>query len=162
MSSDFDPGSVDPRLVETIVRKGIPHARELGIGVVEIGPGRTTLSLPWQERLVGDPETGVLAGGAVTTLIDTVCGMAVFAALRRLVAIATLDLRIDYLKPAAARSELLATAECFKLTRHIAFVRGTAYLRETPADLVATCAGAFMIGSSDTPPITWAAPQARP
>ncbi len=151
MAGRIDPESLNPQLVETIVRQGIPHCRELGIRVLGVGKGRATLALPYDERLVGNPETGVLAGGAVTSLVDTACGMAVFAALGELLAIATLDLRIDYLKPAAARQELVASAECYKLTRTIAFVRGQAYHAGAPDDLVATCVGAFMVGSSDRP-----------
>lgn len=151
MAGRIDPEALNPQLVETIVRQGIPHCRELGIRVLKVGKGHATLALPYDERLVGNPETGVLAGGAVTSLVDTACGMAVFAALGELLAIATLDLRIDYLKPAAARQELVASAECYKLTRTIAFVRGQAFHQDTPDDLVATCVGAFMVGSSDRP-----------
>ncbi|HEX6959176.1 MAG TPA: PaaI family thioesterase [Ferrovibrio sp.] len=152
-SPRIDPEGVDPKLVETIVRKGIPHCGALGIKVVKISREATTLALPYNPDLVGDPTTGILHGGAVTSLIDTVCGMAVFAALQRLQAVATLDLRIDYLKPASAQKELYATAECYKLTRHIAFARARAFHPEAPDDLVATCVGAFMIGSSAKPPL---------
>lgn len=149
----IDPSGVHPKVVESIVQKGIPHCGALGIKVVKIGRDATTLALPYNPDLVGDPVSGVLHGGVVTTLIDTVCGMAVFAALQRLQAIATLDLRIDYLKPAQALKELHATAECYKLTRNIAFARARAYHPDAPDDLVASCVGAFMIGSSEKPPL---------
>lgn len=148
----IDPSTLDPKLIETFVQKGIPHCGALGIRMVKIGR-ETTMALPWRADLVGDPTSGVLHGGAVTSLIDSVCGMAVFAAMQRLQAIATLDLRIDYLKPASAEKELYATAECYKLTRHIAFTRARAYHLETPDDWVASCVGAFMIGSSDKLPL---------
>jgi uncharacterized protein (TIGR00369 family) len=139
-------------MIEIMVRQGIPHCRELGMSVVEAAPARTVLRLPYQERLVGDPATGVLHGGAITTLVDTVCGMAVNLALGKMVAIATLDLRIDYLRPATPGQDLHAAAECYKLTRHVAFVRGTAY-NAAPEDPVAHCVGTFMISSSDKPPL---------
>jgi uncharacterized protein (TIGR00369 family) len=153
----ISPDGVDPKMVELMVRQGIPHCAALGVKVIEVKPSHVTLSLPYNADLVGDPISGILHGGAVTSLIDSVAGMAVFAAMfaaqRKLQAIATLDLRIDYLKPAMARKELYATAECYKLTRSIAFARGRAYHPETPDDLVANCVGTFMIGSSDKPPI---------
>jgi uncharacterized protein (TIGR00369 family) len=108
-----------------------------------------TLGLPYDPRLVGDPDTGVLHGGAVTTLIDTVSGMTAMAAQGKLESVATLDLRIDYLRPAQAGLELLARADCYKLTRHIAFVRCRAYHAEAPDDLVAAASGAFMLGTGD-------------
>jgi len=149
----IDPASVDPKVVEAIVLQGIPHCAALGVKVIAVKRGEVTLSLPYKPELVGDPASGILHGGAVTSLIDSVAGMSVFAAMLKLQAIATLDLRIDYLKPAAAEKELYATAECYKLTRSIAFVRARAYHPETPDDWVANCVATFMIGSSDKPPL---------
>jgi uncharacterized protein (TIGR00369 family) len=149
----IDPASVDPKVVEAIVLQGIPHCAALGVKVIAVQRGEVTLSLPYKPELVGDPVSGVLHGGAVTSLIDSVAGMSVFAAMLKLQAIATLDLRIDYLKPAAAEKELYATAECYKLTRSIAFVRARAYHPDAPDDWVANCVATFMIGSSDKPPL---------
>jgi uncharacterized protein (TIGR00369 family) len=147
----------DPRMVEAMILQGIPHCAALGVKVIEVRHSHVTLSLPYNPDLVGDPVNGVLHGGVVTSLIDSVAGMAVFAKLfatgHKLQAIATLDLRIDYLKPAAAQKELYATAECYKLTRSIAFVRARAYHPDAPEDWVANCVATFMIGSSDKPPI---------
>lgn len=152
----IDSDSLDPRMVEQMVQRGIPFCGALGVRVVEVKRSHVTMALPYKADLVGDPVSGVLHGGAVTALIDTVCGMAVFTALQKLIAIATLDLRIDYLKPAVAEKELCATAECYKMTRSIAFVRARAYHAETPDDLIASCVGTFMIGSSDKMPMAGA------
>ena len=151
--SDINPEGVDPKVIDAYIRQGIPHCGATGMRLVRMAAEDTVMALPYNPDLVGDPTTGVLHGGAVTALIDTVCGMAVLAGTRKLQAIATLDLRIDYLKPALAQKELYATAECYKLTRSIAFARGRAYHPETPDDLVANCVGTFMIGSSDKPPL---------
>ncbi len=152
---------VDVALIQRIMRDGIPHCRELGVEVLDVDrqARRATMRLPYQERLVGNPETGVLHGGAITTLIDTVCGMAAMASLARLKAIATLDLRIDYLKPATPHRDLIATAEIYKLTRYIAFARASAY--HDADDPIAACVGTFMIGSSDTPPLSETLSQAE-
>lgn len=145
--------SIDPKMVETMIRQGIPYCAALGVRVIEVRRSHVTLSLPYNPDLVGDPASGILHGGAITSLVDSVAGMAVFAAMQKLQAVATLDLRIDYLKPALAHKEVYATAECYKLTRSIAFVRARAYHPETPDDLVANCVATFMIGSSDKPPL---------
>ena len=80
----------------------IPHNRALGIEVVAMGDGAVQLRLPYHEQLVGNPDTGVLHGGAITALLDAACGAAVFAAMPRMQPIATLDLRIDYASSAFA------------------------------------------------------------
>src|SRR5687768_7629371 len=81
--------------------RAVPHNNALGLELRSVGEGRAEIFLPYDLRLVGNPETGVLHGGAISALIDACCGAAVFQALRKPMAIATLDLRIDYLKPAA-------------------------------------------------------------
>jgi uncharacterized protein (TIGR00369 family) len=122
----------------------IPHVAELGIETVEIANGRALMRLPWQPHLVGNPETGVLHGGVVTTLIDSVCGMACLTALEKPQPIATLDLRIDYLRPATPKRDLFAAAEAYKVTRQVVFLRATAY-QDGPDDLVAAAVGTFML-----------------
>lgn len=125
----------------------VPHNRALGMEVLELAGGVAVARLPWNERLVGNPELGVLHGGAVTTLIDATCGVSVFSKIQRPFPIATLDLRIDYLRSAAPRRDVIARAECYKLTRNVAFVRAIAY-HDDPADPVATAAGTFMLGTA--------------
>ena len=115
-----------------------------GDGSGTVGGGGAVMELPYQDRLVGNPETGVLHGGAVTTLIDSVCGMAVASALDEPCPIATLDLRIDYLRPAVPGKALVARADCYKVTTQMAFVRSTAY-HDSVDDPVATAAGTFIL-----------------
>jgi len=122
----------------------IPHVAELGIELVEAGGGRGIMRLPWRENLVGNPETGVLHGGVVTTLIDSICGIACLTALEKPQPIATLDLRIDYLRPATPRRDIFAAAQAYKVTRQVVFTRATAY-QDGPDDLVAASVGTFML-----------------
>jgi len=124
----------------------VPHNNALGMEVVALEVGRAEFRLPYAERLVGNPETGVLHGGAISALMDATCGAAVFQALVRPMTIATLDLRIDYLKPAAPGRDVVARAHCYKVTRDIAFVRGVAF-HDDEADPIATSAGTFMLGT---------------
>jgi len=89
----------------------------------------------------------------VTTLLDAAGGAAVYIKLGSPVSIATLDLRIDYLRPAAARQDVLAHAVCFRLTRNVAFVRGVAYHAESgEEDPIAAAAGAFMLATQAKKP----------
>jgi len=126
--------------------QGIPHNRALGMRMLRFEPGLAVGTVPWDERLVGNTELRILHGGAITTLLDATCGAAVFSRLTTPVPIATLDLRIDYLGPAAPDRDVLARAECYKLTRNVAFVRAVAYQGE-PEDPIASASGTFMISS---------------
>ena len=126
--------------------ESLPHNAKLGIRMVEIASGRCTTYIEFRPELVGDPRRGVLHGGVVTTLIDATAGAAVYASLAPEMSLATLDMRIDYLKPAEPDKRLYATAELYRLTRRIAFVRASAY-QDDPQNQVAHCAASFMIGS---------------
>lgn len=123
---------------------GVPFGRELDMRLHEAGNGVAVVSVPYAPRLVGDSETGVLHGGVITALLDTACGWAVMAAPAPIRSTATLDLRIDYMRPASAGREVFARAECYRLTRSIAFARAVAYHAD-PADPVATAQGAFIL-----------------
>ncbi|HYO51256.1 PaaI family thioesterase [Archangium sp.] len=147
MASDDTFPQDKQQMMENINRfmsDSIPHNHELGLSVVELGAADVTMRLPYSEKLVGNPETGVWHGGAVTTLIDSTCGIAVFVKLARLARIATLDLRIDYLHPATPGKDLLARAECYKLTRAVAFVRALAHHGDVD-NPVASAQGTFII-----------------
>jgi len=130
----------------------VPHAQHLGIRVVETGPGLAICVLPYRDELIGDPGRRVVFGGAITTLIDHASGLAVACALEELVSIATIDLRVDYLRAAVPDLDLYARSECYRVTRNVAFVRAVAYER-SPDDAFASCLGTFMLGAnrSDSP-----------
>ncbi|HXV01709.1 MAG TPA: PaaI family thioesterase [Caulobacteraceae bacterium] len=131
-----------------------PQAAALGMRVISVEPGLAVMAVAHRADLVGDPETGVLAGGVVTTLLDHVCGLAVSS--RQLAEgaagpIATLDLRIDYMRPAEPGAEVTAKAHCYKLTHSIAFVRASAFDGDE-ADPVATVQAAFALKTGQEGP----------
>ncbi len=127
----------------------IPHCRRLGMEVVEIAARRARVRLPYRDDLVGDPVRGVVFGGVITTLLDHAGGLAVFCSLAELKAIATLNLRIDYLRAADPGADLVGEAHCYKLTAHVAFVRAIAWDRD-PGDPFASCLATFMVGANAT------------
>ena len=134
-----DSGDPDGTLITAV-----PFSNEIGMRQHRAEDGVAVLSVPYDERLVGDPETGVLHGGVVTALLDTACGWAVMVADPALRGTATLDLRIDYMRPATAGETVFASAECYRLTRSIGFARAVAYHKEGD-EPVATAQGAFIL-----------------
>jgi uncharacterized protein (TIGR00369 family) len=131
---------------------GTPQSAALGFRFVSVSPARGSLEVPWREDLVGDPDTGVIAGGVVTSLLDHTCGMAIAAAAgAQPFSTATLDLRIDYMRPAAPRAGVIAEAHCYKLTRTIGFVRAEAWDVDK-SDLIATAQAAFVVNRPQPEP----------
>ena len=122
----------------------IPYAKTLGMELLEIHPGKAMMSVGYRPEFVGDPSTGVLSGGVVTALLDTCSGAAVMSHDAAPMATATIDLRIDYMRPAPVGETIFAEADCFRVTQTVAFVRAPAYAgdKEKP---IATAAGAFTL-----------------
>jgi len=127
-----------------LLAEGSPHAVDLGFELTGVSIGRAAMRAPYRDDLVGDPETGVLHGGVVTALLDHTCGIAAFAGLGGTEAVATLDLRLDYMRPAAPGRDVVAEAECIKTSGIVTFVRAVAHDGD-PADPVATAQAAFMV-----------------
>ena len=125
--------------------EALPHARELNLKVIEVDEGIAAMRMPYDEKLVGDPKTGVIHGGAVSTVIDTCCGSAVMSHPKVMGLTATIDLRIDYMRAATPGQAIVARAHCYHITRNVAFVRATAF-DDDPDLPVATASGSFTVG----------------
>ena len=138
LADAFDP----KRFTDYASRVG--HGGALGILYVAHGPDWVELGLDYSEKLVGVVETGVLASGPIIALMDMATSIAVWIKRGVRGPQATLDLRVDYLRPAKPGATVFGRAECYRLTRRIAFVRGVAHDGEE-SDPVAHVAGTFML-----------------
>jgi uncharacterized protein (TIGR00369 family) len=122
--------------------EAIPYSKALSMRLDAIEDGTAVISMPYDSRLIGDPKTGVLHGGAVSALMDTCGGAAVMSHPEGAVSTATIDLRIDYMRAATPGQRITARAECYHVTRSVAFVRATA-LDDDLTRPVASATGAF-------------------
>jgi len=135
--------SVDP----VQFMKALPHCHAMRMELVKIGKGTAEVSMPYDERFVGDPDTGVVHGGAISAVMDTCCGAAVMSHPRVNGATATIDLRIEYLRSATPNAGIITKAECYHVTRSVAFVRATAHDGDDDQPPVATASGTFMVSA---------------
>ena len=122
----------------------IPHAKALGMEIVALGDGSAEIRMPYDRRFVGDPETGVIHGGAVSALMDTCGGAAVLSHPATPGGTATIDLRIDYMRAATPGHAITAQAHVYHMTRSVAFVRATA-MDEDESRPVAMATGTFTV-----------------
>lgn len=136
-ATGFDPESF------FALARTVGHGRALGLRYRAHGPDWVELAQPWDPKLVSIPEQGIMATGAIVSLIDTCSGTAVWTRMGGYRPVVTLDLRLDYLRPAAKGEEVIARCECYKLTRQVAFVRGVAHGGD-PERPIAHSAATFM------------------
>ena len=143
VNPDFFPlTQMAQRFVDQLVQ-----CRRLGLTVLEASEHHVLIELPYSTELIGYPDTGVIHGGVITTLMDTACGSAVVSAIfqkyQSLEISPTLDLRVDYMKPAQPHKPVYGFAECYKLSSNIAFTRAIAY-QDSIDDPIAHAVGSFM------------------
>jgi uncharacterized protein (TIGR00369 family) len=136
------PGGFDPQRFMSYVRR-VGHGGALGIDYVAHGADWAELSLPYEDKLVGMPETGVIASGPIVSLMDMATSVAIWIRLGRFRHQATLDLRIDYLRPATPGRTIIGRGECYAVRKSIGFVRGIAHDGDAD-DPVAHVSGTFM------------------
>ena len=137
VNATFDP----ERFVSTLASRA--HGGLIGLCYVGHGEDWAELAIDYDERLVGDPASGVLASGPILAMMDMATSMSIWIRQQRFRAQATLDLRVDYLRPATPGKAVIGRGECYRITRSVAFIRGQAHDGD-PADPVAHVAGTYM------------------
>lgn len=123
--------------------KRVGHGAALGIDYVAHGDDWAELVLPYSPTLVGIEQSGILASGPIVSLMDMATSVAVWVRIGRFRHQATLDMRVDYLRPAKPGLAVHGRGECYRTTRSISFVRGIAHDGDAH-DPVAHVAATFM------------------
>ena len=137
MTPEFDPA----RFIRSMMSRA--HNGLVGMEYRDHGAGWCELQLPWREELVGDISTGILASGPIITMMDMATSLSIWLKSGKFRPQATLDLRVDYLRPAEPGKAVIGHGECYKITRSIAFIRGEAHDGD-PAHPIAHVAGTYM------------------
>ena len=123
----------------------VQHSTNLGIEVLETGEDRVRCRMPWRAELVGNPETGVIHGGAVFAFLDQVGGLANACAIYPDYEITpTIDFRLDHLRPAESGRAVIGDGVCYRLSSQVAFVRVTAFAEGLEEEPVATGLATYM------------------
>ncbi|WP_375289728.1 PaaI family thioesterase [Qipengyuania sp.] len=117
----FDPARAAPFMAAQ------GHNGWLGLTYRDHGKDWVELELPWRADLVGEEENQVLASGPIVSLMDMASGLAIWTRMGKFQAIATLDLRVDYARPAKPHGSVFGRARCYRTTRSAAFIEGVAH-----------------------------------
>ena len=138
MTSDSDRAAALARLREEMERP--PFHRVLAPQAVRADPatGVVVIRLPYQPHLSRAPDETSYHGGVIATLIDLAGHAAVAVSIGRMAP--TIDLRIDYLRP-ADNSDLTATATLIKAGRSVA--RADIEITDGQGRLIAMGRGSF-------------------
>jgi uncharacterized protein (TIGR00369 family) len=148
LSGAASPDSIVPPALDldsfVAMAAQLGHGKVLGFSLKDSGPDWVELALPWRAELVADEEAGIFASAAVVSLIDMAGGTACWVRMGRFVPIATIDLRVDYLRAAERGETVIARGECHRLTRSVGFTRGQAHGGD-PSRPIASFAATYMI-----------------
>jgi uncharacterized protein (TIGR00369 family) len=139
---DFDPATMAIQAIETRSFGG--HGGRLGIRFHARSEDWIELALPYAADLVGDEDSGVIASGPIIAMMDIATSLAVWNRTRTFAPHATLDLRIDYLRPARPGHAVIGRGECLRVARSISFTRGIAHDGDID-DPIAHVAATFMV-----------------
>jgi uncharacterized protein (TIGR00369 family) len=148
---------VDYEQLAQLFEKVIPFNAHLGVKVIEIGDGHAVLELPFRPHLVGNPITKVLHGGVISSLLDNCGGVAVWSQIGASDLVSTVDLRVDYLRPAQAM-DLRASGSVVRLGNRVGVVELRAYHGPDQDRPVAAGTGVYNIRrmtSADGAPDLW-------
>ena len=133
------------RFINTLTKNG--HNRLIGAQYHAHGDDWCELAIPYNPELVSDSATGILASGPIFTLMDMATSLSIWLKTGTIQPQATLDLRIDYLRPAKPGQTVIGHGECYHITRSIAFIRGHAHDGD-PEKPIAHVAGTYFLTTS--------------
>ena len=119
--------------------ESVRHSVVRGLEVVSATEECVRVRMPWRDDLVGNPETGVMHGGAIFAMMDQAGGMAITCRTFPTFEITpTIDFRVDHLRSPGKGRAVVCEAKCYRLTTHVAFVSVTTWEEEGDDEPIAT------------------------
>jgi uncharacterized protein (TIGR00369 family) len=141
-------GALQRTGLETLqaIRDGVlpppPIARLVQMDIVDLSEGRVEFSCALDESVYNP--IGVVHGGLVCTLLDTVAGCAVHSTLPQGLAYTSIELKVNYLRPVhLASGPLTAVGTVVKPGRRVAFAEGE--VRDAAGRAVATASSSLLV-----------------
>jgi uncharacterized protein (TIGR00369 family) len=124
---------------------GIPFNRVLGVKLIKLEKGHARLEIPFRDELVGDPFRPALHGGVLSALADTAGGAAVWSGATDMrVRVSTIDLRMDYLRPARLES-IVADARVVRMGNRVGVADVTLFHPSSEHEVFATCKAVYNV-----------------
>ena len=149
----FEPAFIDA--LKDLFEEKIVFNQSLGLKVTSILPDRVTGRIDMRPSLVGHYAYNRIHGGVVSAGLDAMAGLAIMAAIgarhmdeppaqrmHRFARLGTIDLRIDYLRPATGTAFTLS-AEVLRLGSRVASTRMD--FRDASGELLASGAAAYIV-----------------
>jgi uncharacterized protein (TIGR00369 family) len=134
-----------PDVLREVMEELIPFNRYLGVRLTTARAGFAALEIPFRPELVGDPLRPALHGGVLSALADAAGGAAVWTGLEdERARVSTIDLRIDYLRPAKLET-VVAEAVVVRLGNRVGVADVRLFHPSAPGDTIATGKGVYNI-----------------
>lgn len=122
----------------------IPFNRLLGIEVRELSDARVVFRVPFREDLIGDSQRPALHGGVLSASADACGGAAVWAAIGPDDRVSTIDLRVDYLRP--ARPEAIdVEGTVLRVGNRVGVASIRIFHPTSPDETIADCKGVYSV-----------------
>jgi uncharacterized protein (TIGR00369 family) len=132
-------------VLKQVMEEMIPFNRYLGVRAAVVRKGFARLEVPFRDELVGDPMRPALHGGVLSALADTCGGAAVWVSIDdERARISTIDLRVDYLRPARLAT-LIAEATVVRLGNRVGVTDMRMFHPDAESDTIATGKGVYSI-----------------
>lgn len=134
-----------PEVLKQVMEEMIPFNRYLGVRVARAEKGLCRLEVPFREELIGDPLRPALHGGVLSALADAAGGGAVWTGIEDDRArVSTIDLRIDYLRPARLET-IVAEATVVRLGNRVGVADVRLFHPDKESETVATGKGVYNV-----------------